>query len=381
MFDAARGTRRPYRSSSVKIAHFADLHLDTAFKWAPVPVARARRHALRQTLTAIAAVAVEQEVDAVFGGGDLYEQENWTPDTAAFLRDTFEQLQPLPVFLAPGNHDWLGPISLYRQVRWSENVHLFTEDRLRPVELADGITLWGGAHRAPAGTGNFLERFTVDRGGINVALFHGSERGGLFAQGDDKQPHAPFDATTIPEAGLAHAFCGHYHAPKLGAYHTYPGNPEPLAFGESGSRGVVIATIGDDGSVSRHVHPVTQTAVQDVPVDITGCASGAEVRTRVASSLAGLQGMGRVVLEGAVEPTLDLNLSDLMSLRSGLDAVVYIKGNLRSSQDLDLIGQEQTVRGQFVRDVLASEMDQDEQRRVIETGLRALSGRKDLEVV
>jgi exonuclease SbcD len=365
----------------VKLAHFADLHLDTAFKWAPVPVARARRQALRQTLTGIAAVAVEQEVDALLCAGDLYEQENWTPDTAAFLRDTFEQLSPLPVFLAPGNHDWLGPISLYRQVHWSANVHLFTEDRLRPVELTDGITLWGAAHRAPAGTGGFLERFQIDRGGVNVALFHGSERGGLFAQGDGKQPHAPFDAARIPQTGLVHAFCGHFHAPKLGDYHTYPGNPEPLAFGESGARGVVIATIADDGSISREVRAVTQTEVQDVQVDITGCASAAEVRTRVASALAGLHGMCRVILEGAVEPTLDLNLADLSSLQSALDAVVYTKGRLRSSQDLDVIGQEQTVRGQFVRDVLDSEMDHDEQRRVIETGLRALSGRKDLEVV
>jgi len=28
-------------------------------------------------------------------------------------------------------------------VDWPPNVHLFTEDRLRPRELADGLTVWG----------------------------------------------------------------------------------------------------------------------------------------------------------------------------------------------------------------------------------------------
>jgi len=63
----------------------------------------------------------------------------------------------LPVYLAPGNHDWYGPESLYRLANWSPNVHLFTQDHLVPVNLADGLILWGAAHRAPANTDGFFE--------------------------------------------------------------------------------------------------------------------------------------------------------------------------------------------------------------------------------
>jgi 3',5'-cyclic AMP phosphodiesterase CpdA len=134
----------------MRLLHFADLHLDTPFRWAPPDVARARRRALRETLTRICRLADELNVDALTCGGDLYEQDRFTPDTAAFLRSAFTQVEPLPVFIAPGNHDWYGPASLYRQVDWPPNVHVFTEDRLSPVELADGLTMWGAAHRAPA---------------------------------------------------------------------------------------------------------------------------------------------------------------------------------------------------------------------------------------
>jgi hypothetical protein len=54
---------------------------------------------------------------------------------------------------------------------------------------------------------------------------------------------------------------------------------------------------------------------------------------------------------------------------------------MRTAYDFDAIGDEKTVRGQFVRDVTAASMDEDERYRVLVTGLRALAGRDDLEVI
>src|SRR5262249_22488932 len=135
--------------------------------------ARRRRQALRDTLMRIVGVAAELRLDAVLCGGDLYEHERFSPDTAAFLRSAFETLYPTPIYIAPGNHDWCGAESLYRQVQWSPTVHVFNGPRLEPVRLADGLTLWGGAHCTPANTPGFLEGFAVDRGGAHIALFHG----------------------------------------------------------------------------------------------------------------------------------------------------------------------------------------------------------------
>ena len=93
----------------MKIVLFSDLHLDSAFSWmsgAP-GAARRRRQALRDTLLKIVETTVQVEADALLCGGDLYEGDRFTPDTAAFLKSTFEQLHPIPVFIAPGNHDWV----------------------------------------------------------------------------------------------------------------------------------------------------------------------------------------------------------------------------------------------------------------------------------
>ena len=146
-----------------RIVRFADLHLDTSFAWAGATssVARQRRQGLRNALLRIVAIVREVQADALFCGGDLYEDQRVTPDTAEFLRATFAGLDPTPVFLAPGNHDWYGPESVYALTAWSPNVHVFREPRLVPVSLRPGVTLWDGAHCAPANTDNFLAGFGV----------------------------------------------------------------------------------------------------------------------------------------------------------------------------------------------------------------------------
>lgn len=366
------------------LVHFADLHLDSAFAWAGADgkEARKRRRGLQQALVGIAAIVRELNADALLCGGDLYEHDRVTPDTAQFLRRTFEQLAPVPVYIAPGNHDWYGPESVYAGVTWSANVHVFREPRLRPVRLSEGVTLWGAAQCQPANTGNFFEDFAVAGPGVHVALCHAAERTWLDAQEDGKLPHAPFDAADIEQAGIAHAFLGHYHQPKAASRHTYPGNPDPLAFGEEGKRGAVVATIRADGAVEREWRGVAVTQAHDLELDITGCGSQREVLERLANLVSGRRGVARMTVRGELGEDVDLSEEDLRSaLLDTFDAVRLRCAGLRAGYDIDAIRTEQTVRGQFVRDVLEAELAEDERRRVLTTGLRAFEDRTDLEVL
>ena len=141
----------------MRLLLFSDLHLDTAFGWAGPVHGEVLRSSLRATLDRIAALVGQTRADALLCAGDLFEQARVTPATLAHLRATFAALD-LPVHVAPGEHDWFGPTSPYRHVDWTPNVHVFTGSALTPVELRDGITLWGAAHRSPASTGRASRR-------------------------------------------------------------------------------------------------------------------------------------------------------------------------------------------------------------------------------
>ena len=216
--------------------------------------------------------------------------------------------------------------------------------------------------------------------GVNVGLFHGSEQGGFLAQRDDtKQPHAPFRAEQVHAAALDHAIVGHYHHPHDGEFHTYPGSPVPLTFGEPGGA-LVQLEVADDGSIARTRHVVWEPDVHVASVDLTGCSDAQEIRGRVSGALVGLTGIARATLVGEVEPTADLRADDLRQAAPWLEHLVVDVASVHIGYAVADIARESTVRGQFVRDVLEGDLTDDMRRRVLVTGLRALDGRADLEV-
>lgn len=369
----------------MKLVLFGDLHLDTHFAWLGVgqEAARRRRQALRDTLRNILEVVRETRADALLCSGDLYEHERVSPDTGAFLRATFEEISPTPVFISPGNHDWFGPQSLYAHIPWSPNVHIFSEAQLTPIELEEGLTLWGGAHRAPADTSNFFEGFsTQERSGVHLALVHASEQSWWAEIESGQQPYAPFRAEQIEAAGINHALLGHLHTAKEAPSYTYPGNPDPLAFGERGLvRGAVVVTIHSDEKIEREWRRVAVTEAHDVEIDVTGCTTREEIRDQIRDALSGFAGYVRVHVRGEVEPSVELFPDDLRVIVPGIEAMVIDSDDVRVGYDLEAISKDPTVRGQFVRDVLGSvDVDDAEKDRILVTGLRALDGRSDLEV-
>jgi exonuclease SbcD len=361
-----------------RLLHFADLHLDAPFAWASPETARRRRQNRRDALAGILDLAATEGVDAILSGGDLFEHDRITPDTVEFLRSSFAR-SDLPIYLAPGNHDWYSAASPYALVEWSPNVHLFTEARLAPVELTAGLTLWGAAHRAPANTDGFFAGFRAGGDGAQVALAHASERGALGWQETGKQPHAPFEPAELEAAGIAHAFLGHYHVPRDAERYTYPGNPDPLEFGEEVPRGAVLATIHPDGRIERDRRTVAVSEVHDIAISLAGAEHSGDVRTAVEAALAPLRGCVRATLTGELPPAVQVDLRELAQLGTHLDGFV-LRSSVATGYALDEIAAEATVRGQFVREAAAGIEDPELRRRVILTGLRALEGRADLEV-
>ena len=158
-------------------------------------------------------------------GGDLYEHDRFTRTLSPLSDRSSPSSSAAPsssrrVTMISGRR-----ASLYAQADWSSQRPRFPGDSACPVSLSDGLTLWGAAHQPLANTNGFLDGFAVDRGGIHIALFHGSEQGALGFQEQGKVPHAPFRFEQIRAAGLHHALLGHFHRPRGTEYSTYPGQP------------------------------------------------------------------------------------------------------------------------------------------------------------
>jgi len=81
-----------------------------------------------------------------------------------------------------------------------------------------------------------------------------------------------------------------------------------------------------------------------------------------------------------VRAELDFNIRDLAEIQHSLEGRLIGMGRIRPRFDVEAIAKEPTVRGQFVRNVMAAVMDDEKRQRVLMTGLLALEGKRDLEV-
>jgi len=158
----------------------------------------------------------------------------------------------------------------------------------------------------------------------------------------------------------------------------------PAQFGEAGDGGAVELEFDDVGElVKREWHTVFELEVHgDRELDVSGCGSVEEIEDKLAELLAPLSGIGRVTLVGELSPTANLNIERLTARKGPLEYLAVRVGELRAGYDLDQIRGESSVKGEFVRAVEADrEMGPELKQRVIVTGLRALDGYRDLEVV
>ena len=374
---------------TLKIALLADVHLEAKFSMLPPEARKVRRFNIRRALETAVESAVSRGVDAIMIAGDLYEEERFSPDTAEFCRRIFGDVSPVPVLLAPGNHDWYGPDSMYATLRWTPNVHVFKTNSLEPYDLEDGVRVWGFAHLNPATEIRPLENFSVEgRADIHLGLIHGAEVSRLRAElalDPNKRSYAPFDEKEIERSGLHYVLAGHFHRPSRSRWCTYPGNPDPLSFHEEGGqlkRGLVILEVSERGEV-REVErvEVAQSRVCTVEIDVGEVPDASalldEVERRLGNGAAEgwVEGAFMLVsLVGRLSPTIDLSdVEDNLKQRMrSVAALLVDTSGLRPSLNLDSIRAERSIRGEFVRLVEASGLEADIEEQVLRVGLEAL---------
>ncbi|MBY8849672.1 metallophosphoesterase [Saccharothrix sp. MB29] len=264
-----------------------------------------------------------RKADALLCAGDLYEHERFSPDTAQFLRDVFESVD-MPVFLAPGNHDWYGPQSLYHQVQWTPNVHLFTEDRFVP-RVADGLTLWAPrTARPPTPTGSSSTSGSTAAGQPRPLPRLGERGDGVQESGNCRTRRSPRRRSET--AGIDHAFVGHFHTAR-----TPNGTPirqsGPADLRRVRGPGVVLFTVRDDGTVERERHDVSVSEVHDVEVRLNGVTHSGQVREQVIAAVTGLSRVARVTITGS-GAEVDIRPADLDAVAPHLDALVPRLGSI-----------------------------------------------------
>ena len=273
-----------------RFVHTADIHLDSPLRSLALrdpDLAELVGNATRQAFVAIVDLCVAEQVDALVIAGDLYDGDQTSMKTAAFLGEQMRKLDQagIRVFKVRGNHDALSRIT--RELTFPESVKVFS-GRAEAVSVkADGgleIAFHGLSFSSPHAPESLLPKFKAPvEGAVNIGLLHTSLAG---APGHDL--YAPCNVIDLHDAGFDYWALGHIHQRQVHAGKRtviMPGMPQGRDINEAGVKTVTLVTVHDDHSVTMQEHRTSIAQFERVSLDLSGVDDWQQMVAAIGSAL------------------------------------------------------------------------------------------------
>ena len=235
----------------MKLLHSADWHLDAPMSGKTPEQNQFLRQELLAVPDKIAKLSRELGCELLLLSGDLFDG-TYTKESYQAIFRALESVG-IPVFIAPGNHDFCATASPYLAETWPDNVHIFTHPSIEAITLAElDCTVYGAGYESmdcPA----LLKDFHAEADTRwKIGILHGDPT----VAGS---PYCPITARQVRDSGLDYLALGHIHKggqSKAGdTLCAWPGCPMGKDFGEAGIKGVLLVTLEDT------------VQIQEIPLD------------------------------------------------------------------------------------------------------------------
>lgn len=331
-----------------KFLQFSDLHLDSKFLGLiDLEKISLRKKELEETFKKIIqftnAVKEEEELDFIVIAGDLFEQENFSPQSIkSLIIYGLESLKPLPVFISAGNHDPLEDTSPYLLYNWPENVHIFSS-QFEKVEIKPGVNIYGVSISPENMKENMLKRLEIQNPeALNIVIMHAGESG--TGESEIFGNYLPFSAQDILSSSADYFALGHYHncrkVPREGEIVKgyYSGSPEALSFKETGERFVLKVKVEKFKPPLVEKISFQHRIYREIELDLSGIESSEEIKNLLREQSNSLQ-VVNVILKGDLDPDIRIDLDELQDFirQENLFFAANLKNRTRPNYTPELI--------------------------------------------
>lgn len=351
----------------MKLIHCADLHLDSPMESNLSPErAKERKNEILSTFARLVKLADESQVAAILISGDLFDSRHITKKTERYVLDLIRSHPNLYFFYLAGNHDKGSTLAELEGEQCPENLCLFGEG-WRSYDFGE-VTITGS--EAPD-----LDTLELSEHALNIVMLHGQESGDKKVDKRDIIRFSKLKGRHIDYIALGHLHA--YHPAKIDERCTacYSGCLEGRGFDECGQKGFVLLEI-EGGKISHRFVPIARRTLYTVECDITGCETRLELEARVTEAVKEIpaSSLVKVVLVGMCPAEQSRDVDYLLSVLSDKFYFVKIYDATRLLIRPEDYRNDISLKGEFVRRVLASDLDDNEKERILACGLRALCG-------
>lgn len=305
---------------------------------------------------------------AVLIAGDLFDGARVRARTVDALLAAIRRTPEVDYLYLPGNHDEAA--NAFCDCALPGNLKLF--GKTWSTVQYDGIAISGVQIGADAA---LYETLPHTDGAVNLVMLHG---GIGTACAEDV-----INLKLLKNRGIDYLALGHIHSYQTGPLdetgsYCYPGCLEGRGFDECGEKGFVLLTV-EDGSVAHEFVPFSARQLHRVPVDITGLTQNAQIAQRMKEQSLGLspEDMVEFLLTGESDPTADISAPYLQQTLQGSFFFVKVKDESHLALDADAYRNDVSLKGEFIRQVLASELTDADKAAVIRARAAGAFGRGD----
>ncbi len=354
----------------VKIIHCSDLHLDSALGSNFPPEKAAQRNAeLCGTFARMVRYALQEQVSAVLIAGDLFDSAYVSVRTAEFVTGQIRDAAGITFFYLRGNHDEKHDV--FAAVKKPDNLVTFGS-RWESFRCGQAVI----TAIEPEGD-MWLQMYDdlhLDKHDLNIVMLHGQ----IATQSAPERIALPL----LRGKPIHYLALGHLHsyskAPlDVQGEYCYCGCLEGRGFDECGEKGFMLLDVAPDRIKSRFV-PFAMRTLHEIHVDISDAETVTQILTqmRLCAEGIGKDDLVKFVLTGTY--TLQTQ-KDTVFLRKMLESDFwYVKIKDESSLQIDPCSYEYDVslKGEFIRSVMASDRSTAEKELIISCGIRALNGQE-----
>lgn len=355
----------------MKIIHTADLHLDSKIDGLPANKSKIRREEIVCTFERLVDYAERNDVRVIIIAGDMFDTAQVTFKTKERVLLAIKRHPEIDFLYLTGNHDDDNFISTIKDL--PNNLKIFGDEW---SSFSYGNIVISGAVINSVNINTIYDTLCLSKDNYNIVVMHG-QVAGYKSNGSAELISLP----RLKEKYIDYLALGHIHTFSQGkiddrANYAYSGCLDGRGFDELGDKGFILLDISGKVVDASFINFSSRNLYEHEYI-VDGKSSWSESKAELIEELIKTydrKSLIKVVLTGSHDAdyyidkeSLALKLNDLFFY-----AKVYDKTGLKI--DLSFYENDKSIRGEFVRSVLDSNLTPEQKNKIILCGLSVLKG-------
>ena len=354
----------------MKIIHCADLHLDSRMETnLSSTQAAERKREILNTFERMVAYAAENAVQVIIIAGDMFDTARVSNLTKTRVLNTVTKHAEIDFLYLSGNHDESNFLGSLENVPANLKIFGSTWTTFTYPEVNITGLVLDESNRVTR-----YETLRLPNHQVNIAVLHGQ----ITQSASGQNPVEMINLTKLQNKNIDYLALGHIHTfmkNKLDArgIYCYAGCLEGRGFDECGEKGFVLLDV-DHGAIKSEFVSFAQRRLIELNFDITPYQDWFAIEEQILSitQTYSRENLLRIVLQGKYKIQMEKHVE---MLQQKLHHFYFAE--IKDESVLDVTNQDVahdvSLRGEFIRQVLASSLSTQEKEQTILVGLKALN--------